>query len=64
MSEVSRFDFEQELLRCWTVTDDLKLFADNNASPEDYKALSQTYQIHFDKLWNTFERMVAEGKMK
>ena len=59
-----RFDLEQEILRCWTITSDLKVFVEQNATPEAYSALAGVYDIYFDKLWNTFEQMIQDGKIK
>lgn len=55
-----RFDLEQEILECWRVTDDIKLFVEQGA---DLKVLSDYYQQKFEKLWATFESMCHNGKL-
>ena len=59
----NRFDLEQEILNCWRVTDDIKLFAAQMASSDELKALSVYYEQRFERLWEIFETMVHERKM-
>lgn len=59
-----RFDLEQQILDCWRVTDDIKLFAKQNASAESFEALSTYYEHKFNQLWDTFEIMCREGHFK
>lgn len=55
-----RFDLEQQILECWKVTDDVKLFVTQNSTPEEFAALSIYYEKKFEQLWSTFEIMCAE----
>lgn len=55
-----RFDLEQQILECWRVTDDIKLFCDSDPSLEKWMALSVYYNAKFDQLWHTFETMCHE----
>lgn len=55
-----RFDLEQEILECWRVTSDIKLFVEQGA---DLKVLSNYYDQKFEKLWATFESMCQNGKL-
>ena len=55
-----RFDLEQEILECWRVTNDIKLFVEQGA---DLKVLSDYYDQKFEKLWATFESMCHNGKL-
>jgi hypothetical protein len=72
-----RFDFEQQIVKCWSVVDDLKeldegLFEEwlefnkDNVS-NHILGLANSYDIKFNKLWNQFEdvvmKMVHENKM-
>jgi len=57
-----RFDLEQQILECWKVTDDIKLFAEQDPSEEKWLALKTYYDAKFDQLWNTFETMCHEGQ--
>lgn len=58
-----RFDLEQDILRCWTIVDDLKKFSQQTASSDQYQALAVTYDVHFECLWKTFETMLRDGKI-
>ena len=59
----NRFDLEQELLECWKVVEDIKMFSGRDAKPEDWQALSTYYEYKFNTLWDTFENMVHDRKM-
>ena len=58
-----RFDLEQEILQCWNITDDIRNYAAESATSEEFSALAQYYERKFDRLWNTFESMIHERKM-
>jgi len=59
-----RFDFEQEIIGCWNVTDDIKMFAGReDVTAEQWEALAQVYSVKFDSLFETFEAMIKEGKI-
>jgi hypothetical protein len=72
-----RFDFEQQILKCWNVTEDLKdldeglfdgwlEFNQDNVS-NHILGIANNYEIKFNKLWNQFETvfmdLVRENKM-
>ena len=59
-----RFDLEQQILECWKVTDDIKLFAEQAPSDEKWQALKTYYDAKFEQLWATFETMAREGQFK
>lgn len=56
----NRFDLEQEILECWRVVTDIKLWADKEADPEAYQHLAEYYERKFDKLWETFEQCIQD----
>ena len=58
-----RFDFEQEILECWKITNDLQMYIDQGASIEDTKVLIDYYERKFQKVWDTFETLIAERKI-
>jgi hypothetical protein len=72
-----RFDFEQQIVKCWSVVDDLKdldegLFEGWLSSTQDdvsnqILAVANLYDVKFNKLWNLFEsvhmNLVRENKM-
>ena len=68
----SRFDFEQQIMDCWRITDDLKILseyvledptADSDKITNITIGLEQLYAIKFEKLFNTFETMIREGNI-
>ena len=59
----NRFDFEQEIMECWKVTNDLQMYIDQGASIEDTKVLIDYYERKFQKVWDTFETLIAERKI-
>jgi len=70
-----RFDFEQQVMNCWRVTDDLKDLAEsveNNDIKTDMivnalNGMNAMYEIKFNKLWDMFEsvfmKLVRDEKM-
>ena len=58
-----RFDFEQEILECWKITNDLQMYIDQGASIEDTKVLIDYYERKFQKVWDTFEHLIKERKI-
>ena len=52
---MDRFDLEQDIVRAWNITDDLK----DVKSLEEVEAIRAYYELKFEKLWNTFEGIVA-----
>jgi hypothetical protein len=53
------FDLEQEILRCWQITEDLrKLYGDNEFSALD--TVLDYYDIRFELLFQTLEAVVKE----
>ena len=70
-----RFDFEQQIMNCWRVTDDIDLVAtmigNTNMEPEDQDkfmnvliGMKELYNARFDALFSTFENLVSEGQFK
>ena len=58
-----RFEFEQEIMECWKITNDLQMYIDQGASIEDTKVLIEYYERKFQKVWDTFETLIAERKI-
>jgi len=58
-----RFDFEQEIMECWKITNDLQMYIDQGASIEDTKVLIDYYERKFQKVWDTFETLILERKI-
>ena len=58
-----RFDFEQEIMECWKITNDLQMYIDQGAKIEDTKVLIDYYERKFQKVWDTFETLIHERKI-
>ena len=58
-----RFDFEQEIMECWKVTNDMQMYIDQGAKIEDTKVLIDYYERKFQKVWDTFETLIHERKI-
>jgi hypothetical protein len=67
-----RFDFEQAIMNCWNIVEDIKLISHmNDIRPltEDelmnaLLGLETLYQFKFEVLFNGFERMIKDGQIK
>jgi hypothetical protein len=68
----SRFVFEQQIMDCWGVCDDIKTIAQitdiRDMSHDELLniliGLQTLYQMKFEILFNTFEQMIQEGQIK
>ena len=72
---MDRFDFEQSILNCWRVTDDVKdvsgAIFDGSLDPDQsvtiLNGIRLMYEMKFDKLWEGFETvhmgLVRQNKM-
>lgn len=66
-----RFDLEQNIMQCWNVTDDINLLYENVMEKDlttdqianTLLGMKQLYELKFNKLWDNFEKLVAEGKI-
>lgn len=66
-----RFDLEQNIMQCWNVTDDINLLYENVMEKDlttdqianTLLGIKQLYELKFNKLWDNFEKLVAEGKI-
>ena len=69
-----RFDFEQQIVRCWSVVDDLKeldeglfegwLEFDKDNVSNHILGVANTYDVKFHRLWNLFETVVMNEVRK
>ena len=68
---VDRFDFEQDIFKCWHIVDDIdqvaELVIDRDASKDTISniliGLSALYGDRFQKLMNNFEELIANEKI-
>jgi len=57
-----RFDLEQEILRCWSILEDIELVRDK---PELIDSLKEIYEAKFQRCFDTFtEYWQAEKSRK
>jgi len=61
-SQVDRFDLEQQIMQCWNMVDDVKLFAEQGAPSDEFAALATVYHRKFETLFDTFELMLRTGQ--
>ena len=71
--KVDRFDLEQQILKCWNVTEDVDLLhrtlldgPREMTTDEISNALlgiQTLYEMKFNELFNTFEKLVHEKKI-
>lgn len=67
-----RFDLEQDIMKCWNVTDDIDLLNFNVLEKDMTKdeisnfllGLKTIYQCKFENLFDNFSELVANGKIK
>jgi len=71
----TRFDLEDEIMKCWHITDDLDtvsdLVLDTNMDAEDMDKLLNAligmktiYDKKFQKLFDTMETLIREGAIQ
>lgn len=57
-----RFDFEQQMLKCWDICQDLHLLAEQHENDDELcnkiLGIQHVYDMRFNKLWDIFEHMV------
>lgn len=67
-----RFDLEQQILGCWTITDDVKLLNEQVLEKETFTkdeisnyllGLQTIYTVKFEQLFATFENLVQDKKI-
>lgn len=68
---MDRFDLEQNIMKCWNITDDIDLVYKNvmesDMSNDDIAnallGLKTLYDMRFEELFNNFETMIHERKI-
>ena len=61
-THVDRFDLEQQIMQCWSMVDDVKMFAEQGAPSDEFAALATVYDRKFTTLFDTFELMLRTGQ--
>lgn len=61
-----RFDLEQDIMNCWNVVEDIKTiydridYTDQDQVMNSLLGLQTLYQMKFEKMWETFEKLVID----
>jgi hypothetical protein len=71
MSEFNRFDFEQSIMRCWNITEELDTIAvgtlEHDWSRDQITnaliGLKEIYDLKFNRLFDEFEKGVRERQI-
>jgi len=70
--QFDRFDFEQQIMSCWSITNDLRDLRngidgheiDLDQAGRILYGIEQLYELRFYKLFEQFEQMVAQKRAK
>jgi hypothetical protein len=68
----NRFELEQEIMRCWNVTEDIDVLYRTVMEKDLTKdqianallGMKILYEMKFDEMFQTFEKLIAEGKLQ
>jgi hypothetical protein len=68
---MNAYDLEQQIMECWRITDDISMLTEETLEGDLTKdkiinvltGLEQLYAIRFNKLFRTYEQLVAERKI-
>jgi len=70
IKQLDRFTLEDQIMQCWGITDDIDMVYSTEALYEDQDrmmnvllGLHELYNIRFQRMFDTFEKMVHEGKI-
>lgn len=68
---MDRFKLEEQIQHCWQVVDDLKtvyhsekLYEDEDEMQNVLLGMFTLYQLKFEELFSTYEKLVQEEKIK
>lgn len=68
---MNAYDLEQQIMECWHITDDVSVLTEEILEGDLTKdkivnvltGLEQLYAIRFNKLFRTYEQLMAERKI-
>jgi hypothetical protein len=68
---MNAYDLEQQIMECWRITDDVSVLTEEILEGDLTKdkivnvltGLEQLYAIRFNKLFRTYEQLLAERKL-
>lgn len=68
---MDRFNLEEKIMNCWQVVDDLKtvyhsekLYKNEDEMQNVLLGMFTLYQLKFEELFDTYEKLIQEGKLK
>lgn len=61
--QFDRFDFEQGIMQCWNMVDDVQLLSQRGAPTEDFEGVCRLYQHKFEELWAQFENGIEQKRI-
>lgn len=71
-NNIDRFDLEQNIMKCWSVTEDVQLLYENVMENDDLSkddianallGIHQLYEMKFNKLFENFETLIRDKKL-
>ena len=70
MRPITRFTLEDQIMECWGVVDDIDMVYSTEALYEDQDrmmnvllGMQELYRLRFERLFQTFEHLIHEGKI-
>jgi hypothetical protein len=67
---ITRFTLEDQIMECWGVVDDLDmvysnedLYHDEDRMMNVLLGMQELYRLRFERLFQTFEHLIHEGKI-
>jgi len=70
MKPPTRFTLEDQIMECWGVVDDLDmvysnedLYHDEDRMMNVLLGMQELYRLRFERLFQTFEHLIHEGKI-
>lgn len=70
MKPPTRFTLEDQIMECWGVVDDIDMVYSTEALYEDQDrmmnvllGMQELYRLRFERLFQTFEHLIHEGKI-
>lgn len=54
------YDVEQQIMRSWTIVDDITMLCEKNAPIEAFQNLACVYNYQFSKLFDTYEEFLKQ----
>ena len=70
MEKIDRFTLEDQIMQCWGVTEDLDMIYHTEALYQDEDrmmnvllGMQELYRLRFERLFQTFEHLIHEGKI-